>query len=137
MLASLLLVLSTFTQEGRVTGAPETASESCGSKPLEASGPEGPTDVMIWRPEVQDQGVSGLGPSEAMRMSVSCVPPGLWESSGVPGVPGPVRASPNLCLHHHMASPCVSLLFSLRRTPVIGFGPHPYPGGCHLKILIL
>ena len=120
-----------------MTGAPETASESCGSKPLEASGPEGPTDVMIWRPEVQDQGVSGLGPSEAMRMSVSCVPPGLWESSGVPGVPGPVRASPNLCLHHHMASPCVSLLFSLRRTPVIGFGPHPYPGGCHLKILIL
>lgn len=32
------------------------------ASPVQASGPEALADIPVWRPEVRDQGVGGLGP---------------------------------------------------------------------------
>ena len=92
-------------------GALETASGCVEASPVQASGPEALADIPVWRPEVRDQGVSGLGPP-AVRQGLSRVPPSLWGSSAVLGPLPCGSVTPALPPLSHGLSLCVSLLLS-------------------------
>ena len=88
-----------------------------------------------WRPEVQDQGVSRVSPSQGSEEN----PQGLLWSLALPAGLGTrlYHPSPLPSLHPPPLASCSSPSASSCWEPGFGFRAHPCPGGLHLRTLCL